>query len=321
MLFREEGSGRQALRVLVTGATGFIGSQLVPKLVEQGNEVYSLERYVTGRYVLGQNREVRTVFGDLKDFFAVRRIIREVQPDVVVHLAAISPVAYSYDHPQEIIETNLLGTVNLAECCLREAPNFRQFLLASSSETYGNGPTPKTEETPQNPNSPYAVSKLACEKYLLYMSDAHNFPITILRNFNTYGRTSNTHFVVERTIVQMLQENAVRLGDPKPIRDFVYADDHVSAYLSCLEKPKKSIGQAFNFCTGRGVSIKELVELLGELTNFKGEIVWNTIPARPLDIEVLVGDNSKAKQMLGWEPKHRLEDGLKLCIDHFKNHQ
>jgi UDP-glucose 4-epimerase len=318
MLFRGEGSGGEALRVLVTGATGFIGSQLVPRLIERGNEVYSLERYVTGRYVLGQSREVKTVFGDLKDYFTVKRIIHEVQPDVVIHLASISPVSYSYDHPQEIIETNLLGTVNLAESCLREAPHFKQFLLASSSETYGNGPIPKTEETPQNPNSPYAVSKLACEKYLLYMRDAHNFPVTILRNFNTYGRKDNTHFVVERTIVQMLQGNRVRLGDPKPIRDFVYVDDHVNAYLSCLEKPEKSIRQVFNFCTGRGVSIKELVELFSELTNFRGEIVWDTIPARPLDIEVLVGDYSKAKQLLGWEPKYRLEDGLRLCVDHFK---
>jgi len=311
----------EALRILVTGATGFVGRHVIPRLVEQGNEVYSLERYVTGRYVLGQRREVKTVFGDLKDYFSIKRIIREVQPDVVIHLASISPVAYSYDHPHEVIETNFLGIVSLAESCLREAPHFKQFLLASSSETYGNGPTPKTEDTPQNPNSPYAVSKLACEKYLLYMRDAHNFPVTILRNFNTYGRKDNTHFVVERSIVQMLQGNTVRLGDPTPIRDFVYIDDHVNAYLSCLGQPEKSIGQILNFCTGRGVSIKEIVELLSELTSFKGEIVWNTIPARPLDIEVLVGDYSKAKRLLGWAPKYQLEDGLRICIDYFKKHQ
>lgn len=305
-------------RLLVTGATGFIGSHLIPQLVERGYEVYSLERYVTGRYVLGQSREVKTVFGDLKEYFAVRRIIREVQPNVVIHLASVSPVSYSYDHPHEVIETNLLGTVNLAESCLREVPHFKHFLLASTSETYGNGPNPKTEETLQNPNSPYAVSKLACERYLLYMRDAYSFPATILRNFNTYGRKDNTHFVVERTIVQMLNGKTVRLGDPIPIRDFVYADDHVNAYLTCLENPEKTIGQVFNFSTGRGVSIKELVELISELTEFKGEIVWNTIPARPLDIKVLVGDHSKARRLLKWEPKYQLEDGLKLCIQHLK---
>lgn len=308
----------ERLRVLVTGATGFIGGHLVPRLVERGYEVYSLERYVTGRYVLGQRREVKTVFGDLKEYFAVKRIVHEVQPDAVIHLAAVSPVAYSYDHPHEVIETNLLGTVNLAESCLREVAHFKQFLFASTSETYGNGPTPKTEETPQNPNSPYAVSKFACEKYLLYMRDAYSFPATILRNFNTYGRKDNTHFVVERTIVQMLQGKTVRLGDPTPIRDLMYVNDHVNSFLTCLDN-QKAKGEIFNFCTGRSVSIKQLVELIGELSDFKGEIIWHTIPARPLDIKELVGDYSKAKRLLGWEPKFTLEEGLKITIDFWKN--
>lgn len=307
----------ERLKILVTGATGFIGSHLVPKLVERGHDVYSLERYVTGRYVLGRRREVKTVFGDLKEYFAVKRIVHKVKPDVVFHLAAISPVAYSYDHPHIIIETNFLGTVNLAESCLREIPNFKQFLFASTSETYGNGPTPKTEETPQNPNSPYAVSKLACEKYLLYMRDAYSFPVTVLRSFNTYGRKDNTHFVVERTVVQMLQEKTITLGDPTPIRDFQYVDDHVNSFLACLDE-QEAKGEVFNFCTGRGVSIKQLTELIGKLTGFNNEIIWNTIPARPLDIMELVGDYSKAKRLLGWEPKFTLEEGLRLTIDFWR---
>ena len=304
--------------MLITGATGFIGSHIVPSLIEQGYEVYSLERYVTGRYVLGQRRDIKTVFGDIKDYFAIKRILREVQPDSVIHLAAVSPVAYSYDHPHEVIETNFLGTVNLTESCLREVPHFKHFLFASTSETYGNGPNPKTEETPQNPNSPYAVSKVACEKYLLYMHDAFDFPMTIFRNFNTYGRKNNTHFVVERTIVQMLRGKTVRLGDPTPVRDFEHVDDHVNSYLTCLDNPKAR-GEIFNFCTGRGVSIKQLVNLISELTDFKGEVIWGTIPARPLDIEELVGSYSKAKQVLGWSPKFTLEEGLKLTINFWRS--
>jgi GDP-mannose 4,6-dehydratase len=305
-------------RVLVTGCTGFIGSHLAPRLVERGYDVYSLERYVTARYVLGQMRKVKTVFGDLKDYFTVKRIIREVQPDVVIHLASVSPVAYSFDHPHEIIETNFIGTVNLAESCLREVPNFKQFLFASTSETYGNGPTPKKEETPQNPNSPYAVSKLACEKYLFYMRDSYDFPVTTLRNFNTYGRKDNKHFIVERAVQQMLSGETVRLGDPMPVRDFLYVEDHVNSYLTCLGDGK-AIGGVFNFCTGRGVSIAELVDMLANITGFKGKVIWNTIPKRPLDIAVLIGDYSKAKQILGWEPKFMLEDGLQLTVEFWKN--
>lgn len=302
------------VKILITGSTGFIGSHITPILIRRGYDVYSLEKYVTGRYVLGQNREVKTIYGDLREAFSIKRIVREIQPDIVIHLAAISPVSYSYDHPQEVIETNFQGTVNLAEACLHEIPHFKHFLFASTSETYGNGPLPKKEETIQNPNSPYAVSKFACEKYLIYMRDAYEFPITILRNFNTYGRKNNYHFVVEKAIVQMLKEKRVELGDPTPIRDLLFVNDHVNAYLSCINNPK-TIGETFNFCTGIGVSIKQLINSLIKLTNFEGNVVWNTIPSRPLDIKELVGDYSKAKRLLNWEPKISLQEGLRLSVD------
>lgn len=308
---------KQTFRVLVTGTTGFIGSHLAPRFVELDHDVYGLERYVTGRYVLGKHREVKTVFGDLKEYFDVKQIIRQIQPDIIIHLAAVSAVAYSYEHPQEIIENNFMGTINLAEASLREVPHLKQFLFASTSETYGNGPSPKTETTPQKPNSPYAVSKLAAERYLLYMREAYNFPVTILRNFNTYGRKNNTHFVVERIIVQMLRNQTVCLGDPTPVRDFLYVEDHVDAYLACLNKPE-SVGEVFNFCTGRGTSIKELVCIISQLTNFNKEIRWETIPQRPLDIKVLVGDYSKARRVLDWEPKFKLKKGLKATIDFWR---
>ena len=302
-------------KILVTGGTGFIGSHLIPKLEERNFDIYVLQRYVTGRYVQGLN--VKTVFTDLRNDVDVRRVIKMVQPDYVIHLAAISPVSYSYDHPQETIETNFLGTVNLAEACLREIPHFKQFLFASTSETYGNGPVPKREDTPQNPNSPYAVSKLAAEKYLLYLKDAYDFPVTILRNFNTYGRKRNTHFFIERTIYQMLTSNIIKLGDPTPIRDFLYVDDHVNAYLTCLGNPK-AVGEIFNFCTGRQNKLIDVVETIKEIVGFNGIIKWHSVPIRPLDIKVLYGDYSKAKKVLGWEPKYTLEEGLKLTVEYWR---
>ncbi len=305
------------MRILVTGTTGFIGSQLAPKLIAQGHDVYGLERYVTGRYAISRNNKIKTVYGDLRNHFAIKNIVKEVQPEIVIHLAAISPVSYSYDHPNEVIETNFLGTVKLAEACLREVPHFKQFMFASTSETYGNGPTPKKENQPLNPNSPYAVSKVAAEKYLLYMRDAYGFPVTIVKPFNTYGRKNNVHFVMEKIIVHMLQNKELRLGDPTPVRDFVYVNDHVDSYLTCLDN-EKALGDVFNFCTGRGVTIEELVEIIRNLTGFEGDVVWNTIPKRPLDIDILIGDGTKAKTLLNWTPKHTLEDGLKLHVEYWK---
>jgi len=305
------------MRILITGAAGFVGCHMLAPLIEREHEVFSLERHRSWREPLGASTAGRPVFCDLRDHFAVRQVVREVQPEAVIHLAAISPVSYSYDHPNEVLEANLTGTVNLAEACLREVPQFRQFLFASSSETYGKGPVPKTEETPQNPNSPYSVSKLAAEKYVLYLRDAYRLPATVLRLFNTYGRKDNADFVVERTIVQMLRGHTVRLGAPSPVRDLLYVDDHVNAYLSCLGN-EKAIGGIFNFSTGRGVSVSELVGLLASLTGFVGEVAWDTIPRRPLDIDRMIGDSSQAEKILGWRPRVNLEEGLRLCIAHWK---
>jgi len=303
---------------LVAGGSGFIGSHLIHELVKLEHDVYSLERYVTGRYVLGGRRAVKTVFGDLRTHFAVRKIVREVQPDAVVHLASISPVSYSYDHPNEVLETNFLGTVNLAESCLQEVPHFKHFLFAGTSEEYGNQKNMPIKETAElRPCSPYAVSKVAADNYLHYMRDAYNFPITVLRNFNTYGRKENTHFIVERIITQMLQGKRVTLGDPKPVRDLLYIDDHVNSYVTCLGN-ERAIGETFNFCTGRGTSIAQLVKTIRKLTNFKGEVVWNTIPERPLDVAILIGDYSKARRLLGWKPRFTLEKGLKLSVKFWK---
>lgn len=305
------------MKVIVTGGSGFIGGELLPKLTELGHDIYSLERYVTGRYVLTP-RTIK-IFGDLRDGFSIRKLVKEMQPEAVIHLASISPVAYSYDHPQEVLEVNTLGTINLAEACLREVHNFRHFLYAGTSEEYGNHDKfPINEDAELRPNSPYSVSKVAADKYLQYMHAAYGFPVTILRPFNTYGRKDNTHFVVERALTQMLRDDVVRLGDPTPIRDFLYVEDHVNAYLTCLDN-EKAVGGIFNFCSSRGVSIKELIDLIAKLTGFRGEIIWNSIPSRPLDIKKLIGSYDKARRTLGWGPKYTLEEGLKKTVDFWRN--
>jgi nucleoside-diphosphate-sugar epimerase len=308
------------MRILVTGATGFVGSRLLERLAAiPGHDLYSLQRYVTGRDRHGVKRDVNVVLCDLCDQTAVKSAVREVQPEVVFHLASISPVSYSYGHPNEVMDANLSGTINLAESCLREVPSFKHFLFASTSETFGNGPLPKREDTPQSPNSPYSVSKHAAEKYLLYMWAAYKFPATILRPFNTYGRRDNSDFLVERMVVQMLRGDVVKMGDPTPERDLLYIDDHVDAYLVCFEKPEISIGETFNFCTGEKLTVRSLAEKLRNMTGFRGQILWNTISPRPLDTHVMYGDSTKAKSLLGWEPKTTLEKGLSSTIDFWRS--
>jgi len=305
------------MRILVTGGTGFIGSHLIPELIKRSYDVYSMERYIAGR--IGQLHRVKTVYADLNDGFTVRKTIRTVKPEVVIHLASISAVSYSYDHPQEVMETNLVGTINLAEACLRETDNFKQLLFAGSSEEYGNnGYEIQVEANALFPASPYAVSKVACEKYLGYMKEAYDFPITILRPFNTFGRKDDSYFLIEKTIVQMFTQKNVRLIDPTPVRDWMYVADHVNAYLTCLNNDRALSG-TFNFCTGKGLTIKETVEKISELTDFKGEIQWESAPARPTESKIIIGSYRKARDILGWKPKYSLEEGLKETIEYWRS--
>ncbi len=306
--------------ILLTGTTGFIGSELRPRLKERGYKVFSLERYVTGR--LGKNLTLpeELWYADLRDVYSLTKCIQKVKPDIVIHLGALTSVGYSYMHPQETIETNLLGTINLAELCMRHIPNFQQFIFASSAEVYGVcNQKLKTESNPRLvPNSPYSVSKHAAEKYLTYMHRAFNFPVTIMRFFNSYGRKHDRGFVVEKTIYQMLHEKECSLGDPEPVRDFLYFNDQLEAYLAALENPK-AIGERFNVCSGVGTSIRELVDLTARLTGFEGDVVWRRMPKRPLDIMHLVGSNKKIKRELGIPDPMSLEDGLSKTIEWWRN--
>lgn len=304
-------------RILLTGSTGFIGSHLYPLLINKGYKVYHLERYVTGRIGKIQPYQKDIYFADLRDVFALTKAVQDVKPNIVIHLGAMTAVAYSYAHPQITLETNLLGTVNLAEICTR-FPFIEQFIFASSAEVYGVNKKEVKEETDYLiPNSPYSVSKLAAEQYLNYLYKAYDFPITILRPFNSYGRKKDRWFVVEKTITQMLEKDECKLGDPEPVRDFIYVQDQVNAYLYALENPN-AIGETFNICSGVETSIKELSEISAELCGFHGEVIWETLPKRPLDIDHLVGSNKKIRKVLGVPKPMLLKEGLELTIEFWR---
>jgi dTDP-glucose 4,6-dehydratase len=219
----------------------------------------------------------------------------------------------------ETTETNYLGTINLYEACRSKANNFIQAIQASTSEVYGmtlqNKDKKLTEDSPLRPNSPYAVSKVAVEYFLKYLKMAYDFPYTILRPYNSYGRVANRFFYIESVITQMLTESEVRLGDPDAVRDWLYVDDHTDGYMKALGN-KKAIGETIQLCTGKGYTTKETAELIAKLTKFKGKVIWNSTPRRPLDARILIGDNSKARKLLGWTPKYSLEEGLKKTISY-----
>ena len=313
------------MKVLVTGVTGFVGSKLANRLLEEGYDVWGLARF-TASGVPKYIQEVKTYTADLTDPYSIAQAIKTIRPDIVFHLGAITPVSMSYYQPKLYMETNYFGTINLVEAITKFCENFELFVYASTSEVYGNQKEfPIKESATPKPNTPYAISKLSGEYYCnIYAREAFDFPCIVARPFNTYNRshTGQTHFVIEKIITNMLRGvETLTLGDPNPIRDFIFIDDVIEGYMSILRKFQEDdsiIGEVFNLSTGRGVTIKQLVEIAKKVTGWDGEVIWNT-HVRPADIKILIGDNSRAKDMLKWSPKYDLEEGLKKTAEDWKS--
>jgi len=303
------------MRVLVTGCCGFIGNALTRRLVKMGYDVWGLDTfYAKWQYL---HPKVKTYVADVTDKHSISKAIKAIQPEVVIHLAAITPVSLSFKMPKTYMEVNYGGTINLAEACLDHAENLRAFIYASTSEVYGNQREfPIVEEVEPRPNTPYSVSKYAAELYLkVYMREAYDFPVVVARPFNTYGRANvrQRHFVVEKILTSMLEgKEVIELGNPEARRDFLFREDHVEGYIAILravERGERIFGEVFNFCTNSDVSIRELVQIAAEIIGWKGEVRWG-MHYRPTDIKRLRGSYEKAWRRLGWKPKYNLEEGL-----------
>lgn len=303
-------------RVFITGSTGFIGKKILEILKDF--EVYQL---CSDDTLSGQ----RIINLDLRDYESIKDVLNTIQPHVVIHLAARTEVEKSFFEQVTFSEINYVGTVNLIEAC-RQIKNFEQFIFSSTMETYGSvyskeqvlsdpwSLVPFDENTPQKPNAPYAVAKLACEKYLEYAGRCFNFPYTILRQTNAYGREDNDFFVIERIITQMLKGGEVRLGEKEPWRNFIYIDDLVELYRKILLNPK-AIGEVF--CTGPStvLSIRELADIISIKIGWEGDIVWNTRPKRDGEVYYLNSFSTKAEALLEWRPLVSLGEGLDRTIE------
>jgi nucleoside-diphosphate-sugar epimerase len=314
----------------VTGITGFIGSELARKLVEQRHEVFGFVRHVIGRdfkSIDDIKDEIAILTCDIADYTSVRNAIKKVGPDIALHLAAISPVRLSFEHPFCYHQCNFIGTVNVAESLMElYGPDKVRLVVASTAEVYGiQDEKPFTEDITLAPSSPYAVSKAAMDMYVRMLFTIHNFNGVILRNSNTFGRKYDTSFFTEYLISTMLAGHDVYVGAPDSVRDYIYVSDHVNAYILAMTTPRAR-GDVFNIAGGVGYTNREWASKIAEVCNFDTKrIIFGQYPPeypyRPLasDQPYLVLDSSRARKILGWEQTVSPQEGLKKTVEYWKS--
>lgn len=308
------------MKIFVSGASGFIGSYLCERLLSEGHEVATLMRQTNRLHNESVKRlqgRVQFYYGSLADPIVVDRAIADFRPEIICALGAISPVAYSFDHPDEVTTTNYLGQIYLAQAALRYCENLKRFIFAGSMEEYGFNPKRDAfvESDELMPACPYAVAKVAFEKYLQYLHYSNGFPAVVFRQTNAYCRRENNYFVVEALVCQMLQGNVCNAGAKTPVRNFIHIDDLIDLYVNVINSTDKSInGQVFNTGPDNGLTIEALALKIAEKLDWRGQINWNTRPVRPGEIFYLNSSAAKAKRVLGWEPKVSLDEGLDRTI-------
>jgi UDP-glucose 4-epimerase len=317
------------VNVLITGILGFIGSNLAKKLVDDGHEVYGVARRVANRNleVIGDIiQDITLVSGDISDYVSIRNAVKTANPDVIFHLAALSPVRDSFERPFEYQQANYIGTMNVAHSLLElQDPQTRKLIAASTAEVYGiQTKEPMKETLPLHPSSPYAVSKAAGDLYLRMMFNSFNLKGTILRPTNSFGRKFDTSFIVEYLITQMLKGNRIYIGSPDSVRDYMYIDDHVKAYILAMENSKAN-GQVYNVGTTLGFSNRDLAEMIAKKIGFDmRNVVMGSYPPgypfRPLvsDQPSIVLDSAKIRKELNWAPTATLSQGLDKIIAYFQ---
>jgi NAD dependent epimerase/dehydratase len=310
-----------ACKVLVTGADGFIGSHLTEALVRLGCEVRAFVLYNSFNswgwldYVPQDIKESLDIFaGDIRDPHGVRKAVQGC--DVVMHLAALIAIPYSYHSPDTYVDTNIKGTLNVVQAA-REL-GIQKLVHTSTSEVYGTARfVPITEEHPLQGQSPYSASKIGADQIALSFQAAFDTPVAVIRPFNTYGPRQSARAVIPTIITQIATgKRDIRLGVLHPTRDFNYVADTVDGFVA-IAQSRHSVGEVINVGSNYEISIGDTARLIADLMGVEVEITQERSRLRPekSEVERLLADNTKAKRLTGWQPSYGGLAGLKRGLE------
>jgi NAD dependent epimerase/dehydratase len=309
------------MRILVTGADGFIGSHLTEALVRAGHDVRAFVLYNSfnswgwlDRCDADVAGHFNVFAGDVRDPHGVKTAMAGC--DCVMHLAALIGIPFSYHSPDTYIDTNVKGTLNIVQAA-REL-NISRVIHTSTSEVYGTARfVPITEEHPLQGQSPYSASKIGADQLAYSFFASFETPVAIVRPFNTYGPRQSARAVIPTIITQIANGmRRIKLGALHPTRDFNYITDTVRGFIAAAESPA-AIGEVINIGSGFEVSIGELARLIADVMGVEIEIETDDARLRPdrSEVERLLASNEKAAALLGWRPDYGSRDGLERGLN------
>ena len=308
-------------RVLVTGADGFIGSHLTEMLVAGGARVRALSLYNSFNdwgwlETVDCRDHIEIVTGDVRDSTFVRQVMRDC--DLVFHLAALIAIPYSYVAPDNYVQTNVTGTLNVMQAA-REL-GIARVIHTSTSEVYGTARrVPIDEEHPLQAQSPYSATKIGADAIAYSFFSAFGLPVTIARPFNTYGPRQSARAIIPTVITQILAgRKTIRLGSLHPTRDFNYVEDTCRGFIA-LAECEKAVGETVNIGSNQEISIGDTVALIKELTGSGVNIETDDARIRPSasEVERLWCDNTRIRNLTGYTPQVDLREGLARTIAWF----
>lgn len=308
------------MKVLVTGADGFIGSHLTEMLLEQGYNVKALSYYNSfnnwGWLESLEHPNLEVITGDVRDAHFCKHITKDIE--IIFHLAALIAIPYSYVAPDSYVDTNIRGTLNI--CQAAKENNVKRVIVTSTSEVYGTAKyVPIDENHPKQPQSPYSATKIGADAMALSFYNAFDLPIVVARPFNTYGPRQSARAIIPTIITQIASGvNEIKLGDLSPTRDFNYVKDIAKGFIE-LSKCNEAIGQEVNICSNFEISMKDTLELIAKLMKSDVKFITDQQRIRPEKSEVfrLWGDNTKIKELTGFHPSYSIEEGLTETIQWF----
>jgi len=303
-------------RVLVTGATGFIGSHLARRLVQEGARVHILLRKKAAAWRIADlSDQLITEEADLTDSAALQQRLSRCPAEVIFHLAGYVDVSRSWNPVGPLIQNNIIGTINLL-AALRDT-GFEAFLYPGTSEEYGNTPPPLCEAQRESPISPYSFSKLAGTAFCQMAAKTFDLPITVLRLFPTYGPYQEGSMLIPAAIRELLAGREFRMTHGEQRRDFIYVDDVVEAFLRAGSCPRAR-GEVFNVGSGVPRRVRDVIDIITRHIGAECRVLRGAIPFRKGEGDECYSDNQKIREFTGWEPKISLEEGLRITVAWYK---